>query len=147
MPECVSSLVTMSEAVSLALHAMALLATQEGHRFTNQAIAERLQASGHHLAKVMHRLVKAGLVDSSRGPLGGFDLNVPAEEIKLLQIYEAVEGPISSYGCPLSRPACQGRNCVLSDLVRVVHQQIRDYLARTDLAELALGLAVLGSPG
>jgi Rrf2 family iron-sulfur cluster assembly transcriptional regulator len=136
----------MSEAVSLALHAMALLAIKQGERLTNHAIAEKLSASGHHLAKVMHRLVAAGLVQSLRGPAGGFHLTLPAGQIKLLRIYEAIEGPISTCGCPLSRPVCNGTACVLGDLVGVVHRQIRDYLASTDLANLAVGLAVFRGP-
>jgi Rrf2 family protein len=136
----------MSEAVSLALHAMALLARKQQEWLTNHAIAEKLSASGHHLAKVMHCLVRAGLVESVRGPTGGFHLTLPADQIKLLRIYEAVEGPISTCGCPLSRPVCSGTTCVLGDLVGVVHRQIRDYLASTDLTNLAVGLAVFRGP-
>lgn len=62
---------------------MALLARHRDERFANPVIAERLNASGHHLAKVMRRLVKLGMIESQRGPRGGFTLRVPAEEIKL----------------------------------------------------------------
>ena len=51
---------------------MALLAAHPRERMSAGRIAELLGASQAHLAKVMQRLVKAGLVDSVRGPGGGF---------------------------------------------------------------------------
>lgn len=99
-----SKLVNISEAVSLALHTMVVLATQRRHRLTNQKIAEMLSASGHHLAKVMQRLVKAELVDSVSGPRGGFMLRKPAGETSLRAIYEAIKGPLAKRGCLLNKP-------------------------------------------
>ena len=140
------SLVKISEAFSLAIHAMAFLARDRKQRFTNQAVAERSGASGHHLAKVLRRLVQAGLVASTRGPLGGFGLSRPAEQIMLLQIYEAIEGPIPQGGCLLGKTVCDGKDCVLGSLMGTVHQQIRDYLANTTLTELASTLACFNTP-
>jgi Rrf2 family protein len=128
----------MSEATSLALDAMTLLARQNQQRFGNQEIAERLSASSHHLGKVMQRLIKAGLAQSARGPQGGFQLRKPAEETKVLEIYEAIEGCLSEEGCLLGKAACDARRrCVLGDLLRHVNRFIRDRLEETTLAELA----------
>lgn len=66
-----AKLVSFSEAVSLGLHTMALLAVEPERRLRNQQIAETLKASGHHLAKVMQRLVRAGLVKSTPGATSG----------------------------------------------------------------------------
>ena len=63
-----ANFVRISEAASLGLHTMALLAKRGETRTTNQEIADMLGASVHHLAKVMQRLVRAGLVDSAVGP-------------------------------------------------------------------------------
>jgi Rrf2 family protein len=140
-----SSLVKISEAASLAIHTMALLAREREEHFTNEMIAQRLGASGHHLAKVMQRLVKAGMVESLRGPLGGFRLVVSPEDVELLQVYEAVEGPVADAGaaCPLGRPACKDKTCVLGTLMCRLHQQARDYLANTSVEELSLELTCL----
>ena len=121
---------------------MALLARESQQRFTTQGIAGRLGASGHHLAKVMQRLAKAGLVGGTRGPQGGFQLARPAEETKLLEIYEAVEGPLSVNGCLLARAACDGKTqCDMGEIFGKVHQLVVEYLSRTTLAELAGGAA------
>ncbi len=83
-------LINISEAVSLALHTMVLMATDTDRRFSNPQIAETLDVSGHHLVKVMQRLVRAGLVDSVSGPKGGFLLDTPTEEISLLRVLHGI---------------------------------------------------------
>lgn len=133
-------LTNISEAVSLALHAMILLAGGGPRRFTNQEMADRLNASGHHLAKVMQRLVKVGLVDSVCGPQGGFLLGEPPEQISLLRVYEAIEGTLEEEGCLLREAICSGNDCILGEVLQSIHSQLRDYLDRTTLAALASGL-------
>lgn len=124
---------------------MALLAKGCDRRFTNQEIAAALGASAHHLAKVMQRLAKVGLVSSVRGPRGGFSLGKPADEVTLLEIYEVVEGPLATCGCLLQTPVCDGTDCVLGDVVQTIHAQLRDYLSKTTLAKLAGSLGLLVS--
>jgi Rrf2 family protein len=135
----------MSEAASLALHTMPLLARDPVRRLTTPQIARALRSSEHHLAKVMQRLVKAGLVDSTRGPQGGFQIARPAGEIRLLDVYEAVEGPLLPEGCLLGEPVCNGTDCMLGDLVHQVQQQVHDYLSNTMLSELARKFAFIDS--
>jgi len=50
-----------------------------------------------YLLKILQQLVKAGLLRSKRGPRGGFSLAKPAEEISLLDMLEAVDGPMISH--------------------------------------------------
>jgi Rrf2 family protein len=137
-----ANLLRISEATTLALHTMALLARDGEKRFTNELIAQRLNASGHHLAKVMQQLAKAGLVESQRGPLGGFRLSIPAEEVPLLQVFEVIEGPLAREGCLLREPVCPGNQCKLGNLVCKLQAQIHDCLATTTLAEFSRDLAV-----
>ena len=66
-----NKVVQLSEASSIGIHAMVLIAQSEVHMNVSD-LAERIGASRNHLAKVMQRLVKDGFVKSSRGPTGGF---------------------------------------------------------------------------
>ena len=50
-----------------------------------------------YLLKILQQLVRANVLRSKRGPRGGFYLSRPAEEITLLQIIEAVDGPLMSH--------------------------------------------------
>ena len=132
-----TNLVRISEPASLALHATALLARRKGQRFANHEIATALHVSEHHLAKVMQQLAKARVVNSSRGPAGGFQLDRLAEEITLLEIYEAVDGPVGDAECLLSERSCDGSECMIGQLVHSVQRHVRAYLVETTLAQLA----------
>jgi Rrf2 family protein len=93
----------ISDAASLALHAMVLIAGKPDTLVSTHEIAEQLGVSENHLAKVRQTLSRAGLVESTRGPHGGFRLAKSAAEITLLDVYEAVEGPIRPTSCLLGR--------------------------------------------
>jgi Rrf2 family protein len=68
-----SNIVQLSEAASLGIHAMVIIA--RSNKIINaNTIAEMTDASRNHLAKVMLTLAKMGLVKSLRGPSGGFVL-------------------------------------------------------------------------
>lgn len=126
----------ISEAASLALHTAVYLAVRVERLVTTHEVAELLGVSETHLAKVMQRLVRVGLVRSTRGPHGGFALARAGEQISLLEVYEAIEGPLTQTECLLEEPVCQGSTCILGDLISEVASQARDYLAGTMLSEL-----------
>jgi Rrf2 family protein len=126
----------ISEASSLALHTMVLLAARPGEHLSVGRIASALGVSGAHLSKVLQRLARVGLVRSVRGPKGGFALGRSAEEITLLDVYEAIEGPLSSSACLLARPICEGKRCILGKLLVSVNEQVRKHLAEARLSEL-----------
>ena len=124
---------------------MALLAKHSERRFTNRQIADVLEASGHHLAKVMQRLAKERLVNSIRGPQGGFVLAKPAEQVSLLEIFEAIEGPVGKVVCLSENPVCHGEGCVLGRVVQSVQAQLLESLSGTTLAELAESFSPLAA--
>ncbi len=130
-------LLRISEAASLAMHTMSLLARHQKQRFSNQQMAELLDASEHSLAKVMQRLNRAQLVESQRGPTGGFTLARSPEEVTVLEIFEAVDGPIGKAGCLLGKGQCVSEGCLLGGLVVKVHHLIRQEFGQTTLATLA----------
>ena len=141
-----AKLLRISDAATLALHTMALLASAEPDRLCVREVADRLSASRAHLSKVLQRLAKAGLVTSIRGPRGGFSLARPAEEITLLEAYEAIDGRLEDSTCLLGAPVCSGNSCLLGDLVETVNLHVRVRLAGTRLRDVA-GHLTLPRPG
>lgn len=130
------SVLRISEAASLAIHAAACLAGDGGRSWTTQDIAGRLGVSENHLAKVLQRLAKAGLVQSHRGPSGGFRLAKDPSEIQLLDVYQAIEGDLPQGHCLLGRRVCGNGECILGSFLGDVKEQLRDRLARTRLSDL-----------
>ncbi len=132
-----NDLFKISEAASIGLHAMIHLASHPDEKITTKQIAERFRISEHHLAKVMQKLVKAELVESSRGPGGGFRIFPGKRRISLLQIYEAIEGRIKPRACLLSvKPLCKPDQCLFGGLNISIHNQIKQHFQETDLFEV-----------
>jgi Rrf2 family protein len=131
-----SNVLRISDAASLGLHAMVLLAVDSQEEISTRKIASELQVSEAHLSKVLQRLGKVGLVASTRGPKGGFALGRKAEEITLLEVYEAIDGPLVPNNCLLGSRICGGERCILGDLLERIDRQVREYLATARLNEL-----------
>lgn len=133
-----SSIVKITGAASLALHAMSFLAVRgdEGMISTRE-VAEAFKCSEDHLKKVVQRLVRAGVIKTVRGPRGGIALARPAAKITLLEIFEAMEGPLESNNCILGSPVCNYKQCILGGLTESLNKQARTYLAKTKLSQLA----------
>jgi len=90
------------------------------------------------LAKVFQQFGKVGLVNSCRGAGGGFTLGRSADRISLLEIIEAVEGPILLNRCLLEEGAC-GRDavCTVHPVWREVQESMRVVLGGVSLEQLA----------
>ncbi len=129
-----AKLVHFSEAASLALHAMVLIAKSETHVNVN-SIAEEMGASRNHLAKVLQQLVKHGFLKSVRGPSGGFVLSKPSDQISILEVYEAIEGRIDVPECPLDRQICPFNKCLMNGLVTDVTLQFKKYFGEQTLED------------
>ena len=126
----------ISEATSLALHSLALMAGERGRPYSAKELAGRLSASEAHLAKILQRMNKMGLVSSTRGPGGGFGLARPADKIRLIDVYEGFEGPMKKTGCLLPGEVCPGLSCILGGVLNDISTRFIDYLNQTSVAEL-----------
>ncbi|MHC4573937.1 MAG: RrF2 family transcriptional regulator [Planctomycetota bacterium] len=62
----------------------------------SQDISKKYNIPLEYLLKILQQLVKANLLRSKRGPRGGFSLAKPLKKITLLQVIEAVDGPMVS---------------------------------------------------
>jgi Rrf2 family protein len=126
----------ISEAVSLGIHACVIIAGHGADKTNVGKMAETLKASRAHLAKVMQRLVKAGLISSTRGPQGGFVLNNSPDRIRLKEIYEAIEGQLPEGECLFEKKVCGRANCPMGNLLRKINQEVNDYLTGTNIKDL-----------
>ena len=130
-----SRIIAMSEAASIAIHSLVLIARSEG-KLNVVKISEATGSSKHHVAKVLQRMVKDGYLISGRGPSGGFLMRKSPEEITLLNIFEAIEGKIEVNHCPMENPVCPFDKCLMGNIVTKITKQFRDHLASQTLAEL-----------
>jgi len=135
-----AGVVAVSEMLSLALHSMVLIALRDQEYLSVKEIAAATGASEAHLAKVLQRLTKAGLLRSVRGPKGGFALTKPPEEVTLLDVYEVIEGPIVERRWPTGRPICPFATCILGGMPERLNKEFTDYLRSKTLGDLSFRL-------
>ncbi|MCP4228547.1 MAG: Rrf2 family transcriptional regulator [bacterium] len=126
----------ISEAASLAIHALIVLGAYPLRSIPVNEIASKINASKDHLAKVMQRLARAGYVTSVRGPKGGFSLIKDAESITLLEIYELIEGPLIIDDCLLNEKICGSGICPLGGALKDVNTKLKEYFESTKISSL-----------
>jgi Rrf2 family protein len=128
----------ISDAASIAMHSMALIASSGNEKLNNRQIAQTLRVSQNHLAKIMQLLVKHGYLDSNRGPSGGYTLRRQPEEINLLDVYQLVEGVIDCNVCHDTSMDCPFSKCIYGSLPETVNSQITNYLRNTKLSDVKI---------
>lgn len=128
-------LLNISEAASLALHAATMIAATQDRRISTKELAERLNASSSHLAKVMQRLSRARIVSSTRGPSGGFVLHSQARDVTLLDVYELFDGKLEERVCIFQRAVCEGSDCIFGCLLSQIRDDARSTLLKRKLKD------------
>jgi Rrf2 family protein len=125
----------MQEATSIALHSMVKIAQAHPEPQQVAVLASEIGVSRNHLAKVLQRLHKAGLVKSKRGPKGGVTLAKEPQQINLLEIYEAIEGKFSPNACLLNKKDCPFKKCIMGNLVGEIGRMFGEFFASYSLAD------------
>lgn len=129
-----NNILKISEAASIALHAMIILAQKKDGLVSVKDIAGQLKISGNHLSKVLQRLVKAELIVSIKGNKGGFKLAKNPETINFLEIYEVIDGKFKPSACLLNKPSCI-HQCIMGDLTNSINKQVENFFKNTKLAD------------
>jgi Rrf2 family iron-sulfur cluster assembly transcriptional regulator len=132
-----------------AVTALADIALQGGDRLVTLAeVSERQDVSLAYLEQLFVKLRKAGLVESVRGPGGGYRLARAPQETRIIDIMEAVDETVSAVrcgdgvenGCGGSRAAC-----LTHDLWERLSSHVHVFLSRTTLADVT-GNALVPCP-
>ncbi len=126
----------VSEAVSLAIHAVDFLIKNGSRQASTREIASALQCSGFHLSKVLQSLVKTGILESVRGPSGGYRVSLKGKESSLLNVFEAIEGPLDFKACIFDEPVCKKSNCIFNGFVESINKQFKEYMSSRKVGDI-----------
>ena len=102
-----------------------------------RALAEGQHMPERYLSKIIQDLRRSGLIRSVRGAHGGYVLSRPADEITLLDVWEALEGPIRPVDCLDTPDAC---NMMAECLTRDVWDKLRGAFVEVLASETIGGL-------
>jgi len=133
-----------SKACEYAIRATILIAMEgrKGRRMSLVEIADRTGSPKAFTAKVLQQLARAGILESTKGPNGGFDLPpAKAKKVKLSMVVKAIDDDGVYKGCGMGLPQCNAKKpCPLHDHFLQVREDLRAMLESTDMHMLAHGL-------
>lgn len=106
-------------------------------------LAERAGLEAPTVAKVLKPLAQAGLVEAFRGVNGGYRLARAADDISLIEVVEAMEGPLGMTECSVHAGACGiERSCNVRANWRRINDVVIDALRGVTLAQMLHGAPV-----
>lgn len=128
----------LTSACKDAVRATVWLATKPHDEYYRiQQIADSLDLPFFFLSKTFQKLVKAGIVASTRGPRGGVRLALAPERIRVLEIVEAVDGSAFFDACVLGIGACESETpCALHAQWDTWREEMKVMLDAMRLSEL-----------
>ncbi|MCA9553677.1 MAG: Rrf2 family transcriptional regulator [Myxococcales bacterium] len=136
----------LTKASKIGLYALVEMALNPEERLSASAISDRFAQSENHVAKVLQQLQRAGLVTSTRGVGGGYELARPASKLTVADVVRCLEGPLANdpcVDCPLRRDdKChegQLATCRVHGLLEEISSHIYYTLESVTIATLARG--------
>ncbi len=127
----------ISQTLEYALRAMVSLAHNHGQPRTSEQLAKDTQVPAMYLSKIMQGLVRAGLINSQRGPGGGFTLVRGPEEITIWDVVQAVDPFPRIRECPLKLSTHGTNLCPLHRKLDDAMAAVEDAFRSTPLSDLA----------
>ncbi len=124
-----------SQATNYALHTMLyIVALPPGKTIGVQQLAEFQELSPTYLSKILTKLVKAGLIESTPGMHGGYTLTKNKADISFLDVIRAIEGTASLFHCD-TKPD-HYHTCLIQEVMTHAEREMEDYLKERKLVEL-----------
>ncbi len=131
--------ILFSRQCEYALQATTYLALKPVGQMTSiKELTKRLAIPYHFLGKILQDLTYKGLLTSQKGPTGGFALAMPASDITLFHIIDAVDGSGFMSECVMGFPECSGKNpCAVHEKWGGLRDEIYSMLVSRNIAQMA----------
>ena len=129
----------LSKKADYALMAVRHLAVRTGPSSASaREIAEQYDIPIELMAKVLQRLVRAGLLISTQGTRGGYTLSRPSTSISVADVIQAIDGPFTVTACSTENNECeQYSKCSIRDPLWQIRERIAATLGTVSIAEMA----------
>ncbi len=118
-----------------------MAAHRDVEAFTAEELAETADTTTDFMHKIMRSLKDAGVVTARRGPSGGFAFERPPEEITVLDVVDAVQGPFQVNRCVIGLGVCpRSGHCPLRPTWLRVQEELEAGLGARTIAQIAANL-------
>ena len=133
-----------SKACEYAIRASIYIAGQSnsGKRVSLKDIAKTIDSPEAFTAKILQQLSRYGIIDSVKGPSGGFSISEEKlQSLKLSHVVKAIDGDSIFTGCGLGLKECSEKQpCPVHHKFKIVRNELRSMLENTSIKELSLNL-------
>ncbi|MBX5484031.1 MAG: Rrf2 family transcriptional regulator [Myxococcaceae bacterium] len=130
----------ISRKIEYGLRAMIFLASQPPDAIVSfKEIARRMDVPQDFMAKILKTLVAKRMVRSTRGVHGGYSLARDSREISMLDVIEAVEGPVKVNVCQDNHDSCKlSRSCTMYSVWKLGQERMLEVYRHATLDKLAM---------
>ena len=126
----------LTPAAEFAVRGLVVLAQEQGQDpLALKTICERRDLPKEYLAKIFGSLARANIVTPVRGKHGGYVLARERDQITMLEIIEAVEGPVCLNFCQQNPPKCKEFDCPMRPVWTELQETMCDKLSSVTLAD------------
>lgn len=116
---------------------LTVLAAQQAEVLSATELADAAGLESPTVSKLLKPLAQAGLVEGLRGVRGGYRLTRPADQITLIEIVEAMEGPLAITECSQHQSQCGiAEQCGVRSNWRLINDVVADALRGVTLAQM-----------
>lgn len=132
------SILSKSAEYALRASIYVVAASQNGHKCGLKEIAAAIDSPLFFTAKILQELTRKKLIQSSKGPHGGFYVETDGPDITMLSLVEAIDGCDQFTACALGLKHCSEENpCPIHNQYQPIRAQIMAMLKNTTIQELA----------
>ncbi len=132
-----------SKACEYGIRAMMYIAqkSKEGERVGIKEISKGIDSPEPFMAKILQDLSRKGLVQSVKGPHGGFYMDAKSGKISLAEIVTAIDGDQLFTGCGLGLKACNEKKpCPIHYEFKAIRTKLKSVLESTHVEEFTESL-------
>jgi len=127
-----------SKATNYALHTMVYLTlTEKGKAVGVEQLAKIQDLSPTYLSKILTKLVKAGLIESTPGVKGGYRIVRHSHDISFLDVIHAIEGKTTLFSCSLEHEEEKNGECLIEQVMLKAEKKMQDELDKKYVKDIA----------
>lgn len=110
---------------------------ESGEKASIKEIAEFINASDHTVGKMLQTLVKEEVINSAKGPTGGFYISVKQKNQPILNIIDAIDGKEVFDQCGLGLSKCSATHpCPIHDDYKIIRDQFKKMCRQKKISDL-----------
>lgn len=120
------------------LRALAKLASHSEQTLTSNELANQKYIDGDYLTQILNNLKNDGIIESKKGPSGGYRLSRSPEKITLGEIFHSLEGPTMISPCtePEHSDCNIIQECSIQNILAIVADKFDEFLKRVTLEDI-----------